>query len=300
MPEPSLFRAAVRGTARLSPHLVRVVLGPAGPAGPADRVLDLTAFTSTGVGDERLVLVLPVPGRRHTPAPGADLGWDHLPADQRPVQRSYTVRSFDAASTTLVVDVVVHDGGPGSAWALRAEPGDVVLATAPMGWYAPPPAARWQLLVADLTALPALARIVETSPLPSHALVEVPEPADRLPLPAAASTRWLCGTGNGLGPSGLLRAVRELELPAGPGYVWCAGEAAETRALRRHLRHDRGLTTREYLVLGYWRRDQADWDARYARLAGGLETVYAEAVARGLSSTDALEAYDDALERVGL
>ncbi len=297
MAEPTLFRAAVRGTTRLSPHLVRVRFGPAG-ASPG--LADLTAFRSSGVGDERLVLVLPGPDRRHTPEPDAGGGWDHLPLDRRPVQRSYTVRAFDPASATLVVDVVVHEGGPGSAWALRAAPGDVVLLTEARGWYAPPPEATWQLLVADLTALPALARIAESSPLPSHALVEVPEPADRLPVRAAVSTRWLCGTGNGLAPSGLLRAVRELELPRGPGYVWCAGEAAETRALRRHLRGERGLTTREYVVLGYWRQDQADWDRRYAQLAGGLEGVYAEAVARGLSSTDALEAYDDALERVGL
>ncbi|SDT23373.1 NADPH-dependent ferric siderophore reductase, contains FAD-binding and SIP domains [Friedmanniella luteola] len=297
MPPLTLYRAEVRATARLSPHLVRVTFGP---AGALDALLDLTAFRSTGVGDERLVLVLPTPGERHTPVPDADGGWDHLDPGRRPAQRSYTVRASDPTSATLVVDVVVHEGGPGSAWALRAAEGDVVLLTAAMGWYRPPPEATWQLLVADLTALPALARITETSPLPSHALVEVPEPADRLPLPAAASTRWLCGTGNGLGPSGLLRALRDLPLPPGPGYVWCAGEAAETRALRRHLRHARGLTTREYVVLGYWRHDQADWDRRYAELAGGLEGVYADAVARGLSSTDALEAYDDALERVGL
>jgi NADPH-dependent ferric siderophore reductase len=297
VPEPTLFRAAVLGTVRLSPHLVRVRFGPAGALGG---LADLTAFSSTGVGDERLVLVLPDAGRRHTPEPDADGSWDSLAPQRRPVQRSYTVRSFDAVRATLVVDVVLHGPAPGAAWALRAAPGDVVLLTAAIGWYAPPPEAAWQLLVADLSGLPALARIAETSSLPSHALVEVPEAADRLPLPGTVSTRWLDGTGNGVSASGLLRTLRESELPPGPGYIWCAGEAGETRALRRHLRHERGLTTREYRVLGYWRADQADWDRRYATLAPGLQGVYTAAVARGLSSTDALEAYDDALEQLGL
>ncbi len=274
-----MFRAAVMDTTSLGPHLVRVRLGPAGAGGKA---ADLTAFRSSGVADERVVLTLPAAGQGD------------------PVQRSYTVRSFDRGTATLVVDVVVHGPGPGSAWAPRAARGDVVVLGAPLGWHAPPPEAAWQLLVADLSGLPALARIAEATPLPTHALVEVPAPADRLPLPGTTSTRWLCGTGNGLAPSGLLDRLRDLELPPGPGYVWCAGEAGAARGLRRHLRHERGLTSREYLVLGYWRINQPDWDRRHAALAGGLESVYTAAVARGLSSTDALEAYDDALEQVGL
>lgn len=279
MPEPTLFRAAVLDTTSLTPHLVRVRMGP---AGARDGVADLTAFGSSGVADERVVLTLPGADRRDT------------------VERSYTVRSFDPVAATLAVDVAVHGPGPGSTWARRATPGDAVVLSAAMGWYAPPPEAAWQLLVADLSGLPALARIAESSPLPTSALVEVPGSADRLPLPGAASTRWLCGTGNGLAPSGLLDQLRDLELPPGPGYVWCAGEAGSTRALRRHLRYERGLSSRAYLVLGYWRSDQAEWDRRHAALAGGLESVYTAAVARGLSSTDALEAYDDALEEVGL
>jgi len=266
-------------------------------------VPDLSAFVSTGVGDERLVVVFPLPGGTEPPLPvRTGTGWDYPDASSRPPMRSYTVRSFDAATAELVVDVVVHDGGVASAWARRARPGDLVLLSGAAGWYDPPVDAEWQLLVGDMTALPALGRIAETARrgLRTSAVVEVLDAADRQPLPAGVDADWLTGSGNGRGPSRLLAALRGHAWPSGPGYVWFAGEAAESRAVRRHLRHELGWPASRYDVLGYWRSGQEEWTRRYAEVAPGLEHVYVEAVARGLSSTDALEVYDDALERVGL
>src|SRR4051812_668204 len=51
---------------------------------------------------------------------------------------------------------------------------------------------------------------------------------------------------------GLRRAVRELELPGGPGQVWGGGEARTMRDVRRHLQaHRPDLAMR---LLGYWKR----------------------------------------------
>ena len=111
---------------------------------------------------------------------------------------------------------------------------------------------------------------------------------------------WLVGTGNGRAPSGLLAALAGFDPPPGPGYVWFAGEAADSRGVRRHLRREWGWSAERYTTLGYWRRDAERWDARYAEIGPGLEHVYAEAVAAGRSSTEALELYDDALEQAGL
>ena len=36
-------------------------------------------------------------------------------------------------------------------------------------------------------------------------------------------------------------------------YVWTAGESAQMRRVRRHLRLDRGLGTRACNIWGYWR-----------------------------------------------
>jgi NADPH-dependent ferric siderophore reductase len=82
----------------------------------------------------------------------------------------------------------------------------------------------WHLLVGDATALPAIHRRLEE--LPPGARVQViahaPTPDDQRAMPtrADAQVRWVPST------DGLVSAVRELALPAGEGFVWCAGEAA--------------------------------------------------------------------------
>lgn len=266
MVEEIWHEAVVRSRERLSPHLVRVRLGWP----------ELSPLVSTGVPDERLVLELPDGSTR-----------------------TVTARTWDPAARTLDLDVVRHPGGVLAAWAERAEPGDPVRVSDLRGWYAPPSDAGWQLLVADLSGLPALARIAEATAadLVTSAVVELPDPGDRQPLPGAVDARWLVGGDETT--SRLPEAVRGLTWPEGPGYVWFAGEAAAARAVRQHLR-GLGWPVARYRVLGYWRAGQQQWQRRYEQVAPGLERVYTEARARGLTSDEALEAYDDALEQRGL
>lgn len=289
-------RAEVMSTRRLTPHLVRVELGGDG----------LRDWSTSGAPDERLVLVLPPPGTRTVAEPVTmpDGTQDYPDPDDQPPMRSYTVRSFDAVAHRMLVDLVVHDGGVASAWAQTARPGDTIYVTEAMGWYRPPADATWQLLVADLAGLPALARTVEELPADAraYALVEVPTAADRIEVDSAADVTWTwwVGSGNDVGPSRLPAAVADFVTPDDPGYVWFAAEASASRAVRKHLRHERGLPVARCTLLGYWRVDSERWDARYAEVAPTLEAVYTDAVAAGATSDDALVLYDEALERVGL
>lgn len=289
-------RAEVVGTRRLTPHLVRVELGGEG----------LRDWDTTGVPDERLVLVLPPPGSRTVaePVTMADGTQDYPDPDDQPPMRSYTVREWDPVAPRMSVEFVVHDGGIASAWAQSARLGDVIYVTEAMGWYRPPADATWQLLVADLAGLPALARAVEQLPAgtETYVLAEIPSSDDRLEVRSAADVTWtwLEGSGNDSGPSRLADAVSRFVAPEGPGYVWFAAEASASRAVRKHLRHERGMPAERCTLLGYWRLDSERWDARYAEVAPTIEAVYTEAVAAGISSEDALELYDEALERVGL
>ena len=89
---------------QLSPHLVRLTLGGSGLAG----------FTSTGVPDEWVGLI--VPGQFQS--------------------RYYTVRSWDGRE--LVLDVVVHEVGLVTEWATRDCVGDQVTVTEPRGSFAMP------------------------------------------------------------------------------------------------------------------------------------------------------------------
>ena len=211
------FQATVRRREPLTDHLVRLVLD------------GLDGFASTGVPDEWVGLV--VPGQFQS--------------------RYYTVRSFQGGELTL--DVVVHDVGLVTEWAMRDCVGDTVTITEPKSSFAPPKGARWLLLVGDLTAMPAIARILEATErldLPTYVLAEVPDDLGDY-LPAHAQVTWL--TPPSPGQSALAEVVEGIDWPEGEGYFWMAGESAQMRAIRKHLMRDIGLPTSHYDVMGYWR-----------------------------------------------
>ena len=129
-----------------------------------------------------------------------------------------------------------------------------------------PPDASWLMLVGDLTAMPAMARIVETHPrcrpgsgprcpttCPATCPTAPTSPGStRPPTARAGSPRWSRGwTG-----------------PTGEGYFWMAGESAQMRAIRKHLMRERRLPS-----VGVRR------DGLLARRQGA-------AAARGRSGTD--------------
>jgi NADPH-dependent ferric siderophore reductase len=275
------YRAEVRAVSRVTPNMIRIIFA----------VTEPDTFASTGFADERLAVAFPRSERAGGPNESAQ-------------RRSYTVRAWDRATGDLTIDFVVHAGGVAAQWALRAKAGDVVQVSDALGWYDPPADSEWQLLVADMTGLPALGRIVENLPagIPAHVIVETIDAADRQQLESAAevSYQWLSGTGHGHTPSVLASAVRRFDLPPGRGYVWFAGEAAESRVVRKYLRHSLGWPVERFEVLGYWRVRKEEWMARYDQLGGELEKIYTEAVAKGRSTDVALELYEEALEKVGL
>ena len=211
-PDARAFAATVTRREQLSPHLVRLVL------------TGLDGFTSTGVPDEWVALT--VPGQFQT--------------------RYYTVRSWSAGE--LVLDVVVHEHGLVTEWAQGDCVGDEVTLSAPKGSFVLPGDATWVVLVGDLTALPAIARISESTDLPVTAYVETADgPLEDY---LQADVTWLAPPASG--DSGLAELVGGLKWPAGAGYFWMAGESAQMRAIRRHLRHDLGMPSSAYDVMGYW------------------------------------------------
>ena len=88
--------------------------------------------------------------------------------------RYYTVRSC-AGGELLVLDVVVHESGLVTGWAAGDCVGESVTVIEPKGSFDAPPDAAWLMLVGDLTALPAMARIPETATLPARIWAEVPD-----------------------------------------------------------------------------------------------------------------------------
>ena len=212
------FSARVVSREPLTDHLVRLVLD------------GLDGFASTGVPDEWVGLV--VPGQFQS--------------------RYYTVRSW--ADGELVLDVVVHEVGLVTEWAARDVVGETVTITEAKGSFAMPAGAQWLLLVGDLTAMPAMARIAETVGRDrlDHGRVRIwAEVPDDLSSYLTGDVTWLAPPGEG--QSALAEVVESIDWPAGEGYFWMAGESAQMRAIRKHLMRDRRLPSTAYDVMGYWR-----------------------------------------------
>lgn len=232
---------------RLTPHMVRVVLGGPGLA----EVVDLP-WT-----DEYVKLVFAGP--------------------DGPVMRSYTVRAWDAVAREMTIDLVVHgDAGVAGPWAANAQVGDVVTLRGQGGDFVPDASCDALLLVGDESALPAILRTLEAVPdgPAVHAFVEVASDDERqeVPVHAGVHVTWVL-RGETWGGA-LVRAVRDAVLPEGRLQAFIHGEAGVVRELRRHVRADRGVAREDLSASGYWRLgvDDEGWRAS--------KGVWKDAVAR--------------------
>lgn len=174
--------------------------------------------------------------------------------------RSYTARRQDHGRGEVDIDFVLHGDGPAAGWAAAARPGAVlgVAGSGPLG--ARP--AEVLLLVADETALPAVARILEEADPATRgtALLEVADAAEEqdLPAPDGIAVRWLHRSGARPGESTLLAdAVAALPRPTGDVFAWVGAESGAVRAIRSDLRARWGLSRAEHHAIGYWRRGRA-------------------------------------------
>ncbi len=170
-----------------------------------------------------------------------------MPEDVRPDLRWYTVRAHRPEQQEIDVDFVVHgDAGPGTRWARHAVAGDEAGFRAGGSAYRPP-ADGSVLLVADETALPALAAILESETRLVHVLVEVPDESYRLDIEA----EWVF-RGSGEPGTAVLKAIRDRALPA-VDYAWACGESGLATGVRRHLVKDRGVDRKAIMFSGYWK-----------------------------------------------
>jgi NADPH-dependent ferric siderophore reductase len=202
----------------------------------------------------------------------------------RPFRRRYTVRHWSPIRRKLTLDFVVHGArGIGGPWAANARMGDALVLTGPAGSYRPDDTADWHLLVGDESAVPAIAAVLESLPSGTSAVVRLlcDGPAHEFDLAPgrAPDIAWLQRTGGALDEELLVNSVRDLDFPRGRAAAFVHGEAAETRAVRRHLLADRELSVDQLSCSPYWRRGfddeawrqvKAAWNADVARDVPGV------------------------------
>lgn len=292
-----LFDVTLARKRALSPSLARITF-----AGPAIRAMKTVA------PDQRIKIFFPGDSGRPSALPDRP-DWFQIykaqNAAERAPMRTYTIRHLRADAGELDVDFVLHGpAGPASRWALTAAPGAPVQIAAPNRAYdgdphgyewKPPAVLDHVLLIADETALPAAAGILEdlatrTQRPKAQVFLEVPMAADCVPLPrwpglnitwlprdrrtpaphegalmVEAAARALLPVGPADAPGEALAAIDidreilwELARPSAGGfYGWVAGESEAVMAIRRLLIRDKGVDRRALNLMGYWRRGRA-------------------------------------------
>lgn len=230
----------------LSPHLRRITftgddLGSLQDQGPADHVKLFFPDPQTGE------LTLP------------QVGPDGLRASTSGtvISRDYTPRQLrhSPEGSELDIDFVLHgDSGPASYWAARAQEGDTLNAGGPRGSKLFPSGISRLVVLADESALPAAARWLESSPVPTEMLLIAEDAATTTYLSEVtaqpAAVTWYTGAARYEDAGHALRG-----LPQQPGtYYFLAGEANALVPLRRYLRRELGLERNVVAVDGYWKR----------------------------------------------
>ncbi|GBQ93232.1 siderophore-interacting protein [Asaia krungthepensis] len=222
---------------------------------------DLHDFVTAGV-DDHVKLFFPRPGMTEPVLP--DLSADRsAPRHPDVIARDYTPRRFDPENRELTIDFVLHEIGPATEWAAQARPGHVLGMGGPKASHIAPRAFRNHLLIGDDTALPAVARTLESLP-PDHSAIvalDTGETDRTYPLPSHARVDiHRCDRASGQSLAGLVRLI--VLPPAETLNVWIAAEIEQVRTLRDHLVNEEAIPRAQIRAAGYWRRDHAAGGAR--------------------------------------
>lgn len=242
---PAFRRVRVVGVTSLTPRMVRVTVG-----GP-----ELEGFVVEQPAAS-VRLLIPPAGANNLVMPVWN-GNEFLMADGgRPVIRTLTPLRVDPVSQQMDLEIVVHEGGALSAWALEARAGNEAAISGPgRGWPVPDSAESF-LVGGDESAIPAIGQLLEVLPgdKPVRVVIEVASPEGRLELPEHpnAEVAWH-DLPEGAPPSdALVSGLRPAVLAAGVN-VWAAGVAAAVQRIRRYLLEERGLARSDTWIRGYWK-----------------------------------------------
>ncbi|MEM8796392.1 MAG: siderophore-interacting protein [Pseudomonadota bacterium] len=176
--------------------------------------------------------------------------------------RYFTLRHVREEAGEVDIDIVQHKDGMISDWAIEAMPGDRIGVMGPGGGTVPD--VDQSLLVSgDQTALPAIARILES--LPDHVtglcVVALPDgmqwsdylPASKLDMVQIETNAY---------PQSCLTIYRDAHANGfSPDYGWFAGEFETANAMRAFFKGDLKLPKGRQMSVSYWekgKRGRAD------------------------------------------
>lgn len=170
--------------------------------------------------------------------------------------RSYTVRAFDEYSKELSVDFAVNDHtGLATNWAINAKVGDYLGVAGPGDIKHTNYHAHWHLFVADLTALPASAAILEKLPRNAigAAFIQIPTEDDKqlINAPEKIQLNWVINQQHN--KNALLEQVEKFDWLDGEPAIFIAAESGQMQAIKKFLKTKPGYTKQQTYASGYWK-----------------------------------------------
>ena len=188
-----------------------------------------------------------------------------FPVEKGRLTRTYTIRHQRA--TEIDIDFMLHEpAGLACTWAKNAKPNDVILVGGPGPKKMIVIDTDWQLLVGDMTALPAIS--VNLASLPEnakgYAFIEVVSEEDiqNLSHPTGIELKWIINPYPGKEEATLLNHVLTLPWPSEslskqPSQedvsVWAACEFNSMKLLRTFFKEQKAIKKENLYLSSYWK-----------------------------------------------
>lgn len=173
--------------------------------------------------------------------------------------RYYTVRAVNTDKGTFDMDIVLHGEGAMTRWVDQVKPGARLGIMGPAGGFLPP-AADFMLIGGDMTALPALSRMLEEMPDHScgQAVLCIPEGFSEKPYSRAPDGMTVDVLEGVQGQLELEARIKSVSVPKDAKVsAWFAGEFDQAQAMRKYFKGTLGLKKDGQLSTAYWRRGVA-------------------------------------------
>lgn len=246
----------VSAVSRPVPKFARVTL-----AGP-----DLHDFVSTGPEDHaKIFFPHPFTGELNAPTAVGPTEEGIERPDAQTFARDFTplnVRTDpETGGQVFDLDFFIHeDPGPASFWAEKAKVGDRLVVVGPRGSKSIPAEISQLLCIVDPTALPSVTRWIAGVPETTEIEVVADVSYDDIDW---VSDYLLEATGREVPVreplGGLDQALLDSEI-TDDTFIFAAGDANRLVPLRRVIRNELGLPREQYIVSGYWRSGEANFD----------------------------------------
>ncbi|MBQ0756901.1 MAG: siderophore-interacting protein [Amphritea sp.] len=183
----------------------------------------------------------------------------------KPSLRTYTISHIDYDNQSMDLDFVIHaDGGPASAWADIATPGDTLNISGPGPGKKITLPADWFLLAGDMTAMPAIRNNLKLLPEDAHGylILEIMTDEDKAALdvaslPKALEVIWVINPH----PGDLKKfsdAILELAWIKGHPSIWIAAELEEVLKARCHIKTKPPIEKGNMYISSYWQHGMTE------------------------------------------